>query len=460
MTNVINIEQNDGQTLDIEVTSNDRGATGADGTTFTPAMSSDGTLSWTNDGGKQNPTPINLKGATGATGATGTTFTPEVSYNGIISWTNDGGKSNPEARNIKGPKGDKGEDGAIHYTAGAGITITNNVIAATGTTSVAWGNIQGDINSQDDLMDIVDSLEGQIDTNKGSIDDINEKIPTQASASNQLADKDFVNSSVATNAAYFKGTFNSVSELPTTGVTNNDYAFVISTDSHGNTIYNRYKYSSETSAWAFEYALNNSSFTAVQWATVNSGMTSSDKTKLDGIETGAEVNVQSDWNEADTTADDYIKNKPTNLVEYENPTTITTTPWVNTVDIVDDAVTDEKIDFSSLGNYIVSGSSMTIPTTATTWRSYTIPADGTYFLIFKCGGNSGSSGTKTIYSTITNNDTQLVQGLVTTNNSYEETTSFTSATLSAGDVVAAKVRCVDVSITGSGNWSFGVIRIG
>ena len=32
---------------------------------------------------------------------------------------------------------------------------------------------------------------------------------------------------------------------------------------------------------------------------------------MDGIASGAEVNVQSDWNEADNTADDYIKNKPT-----------------------------------------------------------------------------------------------------------------------------------------------------
>ena len=34
-----------------------------------------------------------------------------------------------------------------------------------------------------------------------------------------------------------------------------------------------------------------------------------DKTKLDGIEEGAQVNVQSDFNQTDTTADDYIKNK-------------------------------------------------------------------------------------------------------------------------------------------------------
>ena len=34
------------------------------------------------------------------------------------------------------------------------------------------------------------------------------------------------------------------------------------------------------------------------------------KDKVDGIEAGAEVNVQADWDEADNTADNYIKNKP------------------------------------------------------------------------------------------------------------------------------------------------------
>jgi len=38
--------------------------------------------------------------------------------------------------------------------------------------------------------------------------------------------------------------------------------------------------------------------------------TSAEETKLSGIETGAEVNVQSDWNESDTADDSYIKNKP------------------------------------------------------------------------------------------------------------------------------------------------------
>lgn len=90
----------------------------------------------------------------------------------------------------------------------------------------------------------------------------------------------YVNSSVATNTAYFRGTFNSVADLEAYSgeLTNNDYAFVISTDSAGNTVYNRYKYNG--TAWVFEYALNNSSFTAAQWATIQSGLTATDKTQI------------------------------------------------------------------------------------------------------------------------------------------------------------------------------------
>ena len=42
------------------------------------------------------------------------------------------------------------------------------------------------------------------------------------------------------------------------------------------------------------------------------------KNKLDGIASGAEVNVQSNWNESDTSSDSYIQNKPANLVQDAN----------------------------------------------------------------------------------------------------------------------------------------------
>lgn len=130
----------------------------------------------------------------------------------------------------------------------------------------------------------------EIKSNAAQIEGIENKIPAQASSSNQLADKDFVNSSVATNTANFMGTYNSLAELEsTTGATSNDYGFVIATDASGNTVYNRYKYNG--SAWIFEYELNNSSFTAEQWAAIQSGITAGAVTKLNGIESGAEENT-------------------------------------------------------------------------------------------------------------------------------------------------------------------------
>lgn len=114
----------------------DAGATGATGPYFIPNVSADGDLSWTNNGNLSNPATVNIKGdkgdkgdkgekgetgATGAKGATGNTgpyFTPSVSSDGIISWTNNGGLANPSSVNIKGQKGDKGEVGderKTHY---------------------------------------------------------------------------------------------------------------------------------------------------------------------------------------------------------------------------------------------------------------------------------------------------------------------------------------------------------
>ena len=51
-------------------------------------------------------------------------------------------------------------------------------------------------------------------------------------------------------------------------------------------------------------------------------MSSTDKSKLNGIASGAEVNVQSDWNQSNSSADDFIKNKPT-IPAAANDATIT-----------------------------------------------------------------------------------------------------------------------------------------
>lgn len=145
-----------------------------------------------------------------------------------------------------------------------------------------------------------EGAEGQLST---KISTIEGKIPNSASSTNQLADKDFVNSSIATNTATFRGTFElSETEFKALDwqtsnpegpnyVDNNDYAYLLEKQTGNPTVsYRRYKYSTaiedgHTMGWAFEYALNNSGFTPDQLAALNSGITEAGVTKYDGYET-------------------------------------------------------------------------------------------------------------------------------------------------------------------------------
>lgn len=93
---------------------------------------------WVNNG--------RLQGAKGDDGAPGVTFTPSVDGNGNLSWSNDGGLENPAAVNImgaKGDKGDKGDDGKSPYQAAcdAGYTGTEQTFNST-LTSFPYHNVR------------------------------------------------------------------------------------------------------------------------------------------------------------------------------------------------------------------------------------------------------------------------------------------------------------------------------
>ena len=83
------------------------GAKGANGATFTPSVSSAGVLSWSNNGGLNNPTSVNIKGPQGERGATGA--------QGPQGVKGDAGTQGPRglqgATGPQGPKGDKGDTG-------------------------------------------------------------------------------------------------------------------------------------------------------------------------------------------------------------------------------------------------------------------------------------------------------------------------------------------------------------
>lgn len=197
---------------------------------------------------------------------------------------------------------------------------------------------------------------GQIATNTSAISTINGKIPSQASSTNQLADKDFVNSSIATSTATFRGTFNSVAELEAYSGTkdDNDYAFVTGTDTDGNTYYDRYKYNG--TAWVFEYRLNNSSFTSSQWAAINSGATTTNIAQIGTIQSTisgygnivthntSEFATAAQGTKADSAAQTYITTNPA-LTQTGGVCTWTVTHnlGANVIASVYDATTNEEV---------------------------------------------------------------------------------------------------------------------
>lgn len=92
----------------------------SDGIYYTPSVSDNGIISWTNNGGLPNPDAVNIMGpegpagedgADGQKGDTGPYYTPSVSDDGDLSWTNNGNLSNPPVVNIKGPQGEIGPEG-------------------------------------------------------------------------------------------------------------------------------------------------------------------------------------------------------------------------------------------------------------------------------------------------------------------------------------------------------------
>lgn len=206
----------------------------------------------------------------------------------------------------------------IHETSGAAST-GNTVSKGSASKSVSltvneWGHVTS-LSDQD--IEIPESkvtgLTSDLSTITGNISTINGKIPSAASSSNQLADKAFVNSSIDTNTATFRGTYNAVTDLGNTQSTvdgwtdppsdnvqntvttqiaakmtalsvtpeNNDYVFVgvdqTPVGDAGEDWFWRFKYSdpsgNHSGTWKYEYTLNNSSFTADQWATINSLVT-------------------------------------------------------------------------------------------------------------------------------------------------------------------------------------------
>ena len=130
-------------------------------------------------------------------------------------------------------------------------------------------------------------LKTQVETNTENIATINGKIPTQASATNQLADKDYVDNSVNNVSAFYitknaaGDQFATKAELDSTTVfysggvvrvpTRNDYCIVASDETHNDA---RTRYTYQNGQWEFQYEVNERPFTSEEVAAIESGITS------------------------------------------------------------------------------------------------------------------------------------------------------------------------------------------
>ena len=138
-------------------------------------------------------------------------------------------------------------------------------------------------------------VDGKDNEIKESIKDISEVIPSQATSSNQLADKAFVNSSINNYAAFYLtknangDAFGTYGEMLLTGTywnagvqripTKNDYLVVLQDETKKTDLgvypTTRYIYQGEwpTGQFEFQYIVNNTSLTQEQIDAINSGIT-------------------------------------------------------------------------------------------------------------------------------------------------------------------------------------------
>lgn len=140
-----------------------------------------------------------------------------------------------------------------------------------------------------------------IANNKTDITNIKKVIPTQANENNKLADKNFVNSTINSSAAFFIGNFNTYADLETwqnenpSKATNNDYAYVNSDEKHSGEAW-RYQYVKKDNEvvgiWKAQFKVNDTPLTAEQLAAINSGVT---KETIDNLssEIPTDINVDS-----------------------------------------------------------------------------------------------------------------------------------------------------------------------
>ena len=96
-----------------EVSAGPPGEDGKDGVTFTPSVSETGVLSWTNDGGLENPASVSIRGPAGAQGPQGEQGPAgPQGLQGVQGEQGPKGEQGPDGpQGEQGPQGEKGDKG-------------------------------------------------------------------------------------------------------------------------------------------------------------------------------------------------------------------------------------------------------------------------------------------------------------------------------------------------------------
>lgn len=178
---------------------------------------------------------------------------------------------------------------------GADIYVTNEkldeeISNRASADQVLYGNLDQEISNRQTEISRVDE----------SISDINDLIPSEATSSNQLADKEFVHDQIATNASNFRGDWSNWANVPTdandypadyTGnkkPNNNDYLIIQNATDYGQTYTGiwRFYYQGDwdtlgKSGWQPQYRVEQA-FTQEQLDSINSGVTRQKVSSYDG----------------------------------------------------------------------------------------------------------------------------------------------------------------------------------
>lgn len=189
------------------------------------------------------------------------------------------------------------------------VLSANIVVGSVSSAKTVFGDTMTGTGTPTDPVNVSGNILSQISNNTQSIQDsasqiadIESVIPSTASSQNQLADQGFVNSSIQTATAYFRGDWATWADVPSdpslypadatgnhTPITN-DYMVVIADEQENGGTW-RYKYTgvwSEQgkSGWMPEYQVNETPFTAAQNAAINSGVTAQAVADIAAMKTG------------------------------------------------------------------------------------------------------------------------------------------------------------------------------